>query len=80
MEYKFMQLLFKAMERRVVVSNAIHNGYESEWYHFVHSGWSYTIRFWWEEYTLSKDMLPQSKEYKEFKKILKDFLIVTFPK
>lgn len=75
-----MQLLFKSMERRVIIANQIHNWYESEWYLFTFSGWIFTIKFWGQDYSLSKETHHNSLEAKQFNKTLKEFLTVTFPK
>jgi len=79
MLYKTMQLLFKALERRIIISNKIHWWYESEWYHILYSWWIYKIKKWDYFVELSKDTHHLSKDYKEFKKWLKEFLSVTFP-
>lgn len=80
MVYKFMQLLFKSMERKVIIATPIHNGYESEWYLFTFSGWTFTIKFWWQDYILCKATPHNSNDGRQFSKILKEFLTVTFPK
>ena len=80
MLYQVMQLLFKALERRILVSSAINKGYSSEWYHILFSGGTFTIKKDWKEYFLWKKDNRLSATYKEFQKILKEFLDVTFSK
>lgn len=74
-----MQLLYKALERKILVSSVIMKGFASEGFVILLSGGVYTIKHKGQEYSLAKDTHHMSKEYKEFRAILKNFLDVTFP-
>lgn len=79
MLYQTMKLIYKALERKIIVSSAINKGYLSEWFTILFSGWIFTIRFWDKEATLEKDDNHLSKSYKEFHSLARKFLDTTFP-
>lgn len=69
----------KAFERKLLICSAIHNWYTSEWFDITHTGGMFTIKKWDKVATLENDDIAQSTKVKEFRKLLNDFLTVTFP-
>lgn len=79
MLYNTMRLLFKAFDRGLLARSVYPGGYESEWFVITKTGGIYTIKYNDKTATLSKESLPQSWEYKEFKSLMTKFLDVSFP-
>jgi len=77
--YQMMKLIYKALERKIIISSAINKWYLSEGFTIQLSGWIFTIKYKDKEATLEKDDNHLSKSYKEFHSLVKKFLDVTFP-
>lgn len=75
-----MHLLFKAIERKLIITTVVRWWYESNWFRIVRSWWEYTIKKWDDVVSISNNTHHMSKEYKNFNKLLWEFLEITFPK
>ena len=77
--YQMMKLIYKALERKIVVSTAINKWYLSEGFAVQLSGGIFTIKYKDKEATLEKTDNHLSKSYKDFHSLVKKFLDITFP-